>query len=126
MIKKIEVRVFLREDTVKYLSEKFKTNEEIHDYLDSLVRAEIEIDRITPQKETPWYRTMRKKVKALSDAGKELTSEVLAQNTEDFSVQSGRDWLHRMAKDGYIELIRRESSGKKIYHWVGKADETTD
>lgn len=126
MIKKIEVRVFLREDTVEYLNEKFNTNEEINDYLDLLVRAEIEIDQITPQKETPWYRTMRKKVKAVSDAGKELTSEMLAQNTKDFSVQSGRDWLARMAKDGYVKLVRRERSGKKIYRWVGKADETTD
>jgi hypothetical protein len=113
MIKKIEVKVFLREDTVKYLSEKFKTNEEIHDYLDSLVRAEIEIDQITPEKETPWYRFIRKKVKALSDAGKELTSEVLAQNPEDFSVQSGRDWLHRMNKDGYVELVERKALERK-------------
>jgi mRNA-degrading endonuclease RelE of RelBE toxin-antitoxin system len=128
MTKKVETKVCLPEDILKHLSAKFDTVEEIDDYIERAIRAEIGIDSIKPQIETEWYRIIRRRVKKLHDAGKELTSETLAQNMLDLNVkvQLARDYLARMKKDGYVKLVRRERSGKKIYHWARKADATTD
>jgi hypothetical protein len=125
MVKKKVVRLFLPEDVYAYLREKCKTMEGADSYITKLVRAEMDIDFKRPAIESDWYRTIRRRVKEMHDAGTQLTADTLAAKMgRNFSVQQGRDWLARMEKDGYVVLIKRAERGRKIYQWAGKVDKS--
>lgn len=125
MVKKMtRVTLFLPEDVVAYLKTKFKKpDEEMDAYFAKLVRAEMDIDFKTPAIESDYYRLIRRKVKEMHDAGTQLTADTFAAYMgSNFDVQRGRDWLARMEKDGYVVVVKRAEHGRKIYHWVGRAD----
>jgi len=122
VLKKIKVEIHLSEDAFKYLKTKFKSDEgeKVDAFFEDFVRLEMSIDIIKPKKETQNYRIIRKRTKELSDTGKELTSETLAEwscGGYIRNVQMARDYLARMAKDGYVVLVRRDANGRKIYRW---------
>jgi len=110
----------------EYLKSKFRTGAEMDAYILDLIRAEMSIDVLTPKKETSNYRFIRKKAMQLSNMGKELTAETLVQYKCGGAVLNthvARDYLARMAKDGYVVLVRRDSQRRKIYEWTGKNPE---
>ena len=116
-----KIWILLPDEIFEYLEKNFRTSDTSLDvYIADLVRAEMAIDIRTPKKETDNYRIIRKRTKQLSDTGKELTSETLAQWTCGGYIrneQMARDYLARMAKDGYVVLVRVDANGRKIYAW---------
>jgi hypothetical protein len=122
-----KIWLLLPEEIVEYLEKNFRTTDASLDaYFADLIRAEMSIGIIKPKKETNNYRFIRKKTMQLSNMGKELTAETLVQYKCGGAVLNthvARDYLARMAKDGYVVLVGRDAQGRKIYAWAGKNPE---
>lgn len=123
-----KIWLLLPEEIVEYLEKRFRTTDASLDaYIADLIRAEMAIDVLTPKTETSSYRFIRKKTKELSDIGTELTAQLLAEwgcRGAIRTVQMARDYLARMAADGFVKLVRRDAHNRKVYAWnAGKNPE---
>lgn len=121
VVKKVKVVLYLPEGIVKYLRTKFKPEEA--EKLDSYIAKLIRLNMEAPETDTSWYRKVRQSAKDINDEGKEITAEELAMRLR-CKINMAREWLQKMEKHKFVELVRRDSNQKKIFRWIGY-DETS-